>query len=141
MSAIKNVLSQDLFYVMNFEMTFTGARRWFADAGHSMSDIDLFKTIVFSEQLPEDIQFTILNLVMDRYESVFFQANRVFEHNADDEINDTHDPMHQLVLHIMRERIIHGEENAMITLGLALIKDKQAAEPQYSTLHSYFDTI
>lgn len=141
MSAIKNVLSQDLFFVLNFEMTYKGAQRWFADAGYTMSDIELIKTLVFSEQLPEDHQFDLLNLVLDRYENVFFQANRVFEHNADDEINDTHDPMHQLVLHILRERIIYGEENALITLGLALIKDKQATEPQYSALHSYFDTI
>ncbi|MBE3650819.1 hypothetical protein [Paenibacillus polymyxa] len=141
MSAIKNVLSQDLFFVLNFEMTYKGAQLWFTDAGYPMSDIELFKTLVFSEQLPEDRQFALLNLVVDRYENLFFQANRVFEHNADDEINDPYDPMHQLVLHILRERIIHGEEDALITLGLALIKDKQATKPQYSALHSYFDTV
>ncbi|MFC7561581.1 hypothetical protein ACFQY3_25315 [Paenibacillus farraposensis] len=49
--------------------------------------------------------------------------------------------MHQLLLQVLRDRIVHGKDDAMITLGLALMKDKQASEPLYKALHSYFDTI
>ncbi|AJE54233.1 hypothetical protein [Paenibacillus polymyxa] len=141
MSTIKCMLTQDLFFLMNFEMTYKGVKKWFEDAGYPMNDIELFQALLFPEQLPEGKQFDLLNMVVDRYENIFFQNNRIYENNADDEINNTRDPMHQLLLQVLRDRNIHGEEDALITLGLALMKDKQASEPHYKALHSYFDTI
>ncbi|KGP78100.1 MULTISPECIES: hypothetical protein [Paenibacillus] len=128
----------DSFFMMNFEITFKGVQAWLDMAGHPMDDSKLFRLLFSSDYLQE--QAEILRMIVYRYEDVFFQANRTALNEQESDIRaDVHEPIHQLLLKMMNQRIIAGEDNALLDLYLILQKDKQSSTPQYTSLHCFFE--
>ncbi|MGG4132443.1 hypothetical protein ABEW19_29760 [Paenibacillus illinoisensis] len=128
------------FFMMNFEITFSGVRAWLEMAGHSMTDIELFQLLLSPEQLTESDESEILRTLIYRYEDVFFQANRLsMNEDVDVPVTDTDEPLHQLLLRILQYKTLNGEQNALIELYLLLQNDKISDAPLYPSLHDYFE--
>lgn len=143
-----NAQSMDQLFVesymmMNFEITFSGVRAWFEMGGMPCDDSELFKALLFPEQISIDLQAELTRMIVYRYEDVFFQVSRLDEpiEGSVDVKEETAEPVHQLLLHLMNIRSLRGSNDALIDLGLALSSDKSIDEPLYPSLHSYFHSM
>ncbi|MGU3473131.1 hypothetical protein ACLBWT_18535 [Paenibacillus sp. D51F] len=127
------------YMMMNMEISFAGVRSWFEMTELPISDTELFRALLFPEQISPDFQSEFTRMVVYRHEDMFFQASR--SHHligTHDPIRDSSDPIHQLLLHLLNVRTLRGSENALIDLGVALHKDMGRDQPRYLTLHAYF---
>lgn len=131
-----NLQFSDTYYMVNFEISFQGIQSWMTMAGHNMDEASLFRALLFPESLEVDHQSDLFWTILHRYEDVFFQTNRNW---YDPEDPETMCNAHQLLLCMMNNRTLNGEENALLDLYLLLQQDKQADEPLYPTLHTLFD--
>lgn len=128
------------YIMMNLEITFPGVRSWFDMVGMAIEDAELFKTLLFHEQIRSEIQSEITRMIVYRHEDVFFQVNRTNDTADAQEIpvQDTSDPVHQLLIRLMNVRSLKSSEDALIDLGVALQKDRVRDIPLYPSLHGYF---
>ncbi|MFD2614695.1 hypothetical protein [Paenibacillus gansuensis] len=127
------------YMMMNLEITFAGVRNWFELAETSIDDAALFGALLFPEQIPSDFRSEFARMILYRHEDMYFQASRTHHSiGTEDPIRDTSEPVHQLLVRLMNVRSLHGNENALIDLGVALHKDKALNVPLYQSLHRYF---
>ncbi|CAJ0571296.1 unnamed protein product, partial [Mesorhabditis spiculigera] len=100
---------------MNFEITFSGVRTWLEMAGHSLTDIELFRLLLSPEQLTESNESEILPNRLSMNEEV------------DMPVADTDEPMYQLLLRILQYKTIHEQPYQFgSTLGeLRLIEEEE----------------
>lgn len=133
-------LFSDAYGMMNFEITFAGVKNWFLLAGVEMDDTTLFRTLFVPEQIEEAVQAETLQMIVYRYEDMFFQINRCDQASIEDQniIMNTNDPIHQLLLQMMNKRVLTGTENAMLDLYLILQQDQNKRSPNYPSLHGLF---
>jgi hypothetical protein len=130
----------DSYLMMNLEITFSGVRSWFEMAGISTDDSLLFKALLFPEQITPDLQVEIAQMIVYRYEDIFFQVSRT-DDSVESEAGpnyDVNEAMHQLLLRMMNVRSLKGTEDAFFELGFILQKDKFNEQPLYLSLHNYF---
>lgn len=127
------------YMMVSLEITFAGVRNWFELAEMPIDDTVLFGSLLFPEQINIDYQSTFARMILYRHEDVFFQASRTHHSvGEEDPIRDTSDPIHQLLLHLMKVRSLDGIENALIDLGVTLNTDRALVIPRYPSLHRYF---
>ncbi|MDN4067546.1 hypothetical protein QYF50_06525 [Paenibacillus vini] len=126
----------DVYVMLNFEITFDGVQSWFQMAGINMDVPTLFKSLLLPENLTDEEQALILRTVLYRYEDVFFQTNRAQFTDSD----NTDSAIHQLLLRMMNQRTLYGENDALLDLYLNLQEDKQREEPVYVDLHGIFNS-
>lgn len=137
---IQEQLFSDSYYMINLEITFDGVRKWFDMAGISIPDKTLFKTLLFPEQSLSDDTLQILQMIIYRYEDVFFQANKEYT-NVDEPDTATlaGGNVHRLLVDLMKVKTLRGSEEALLDLYVELDKDKLRVDPAYPSLHDYFD--
>lgn len=127
------------YMMMNFEITFNGVRQWFDMAAYDIDELTLFRYLLFPEQISSDRQAELARVIVYRCEDVFFQVSRLDEKDtARPDIQNVLEPIHQLLLRLMKVRALHGVENAIIDLGVALQQDMTSENPIYSPLHGFF---
>lgn len=126
----------DSFVMMNFEITFKGLQAWLALAGQPMDDATLFRILFSSDFLLQVEQAEILRMIVYRYEDAYFQA---FRNEFNEEVNDQGEPIHQLLLAMMNQRLLKGEEDALLDFYLILQEDIHRDMPLYPSLHQFFD--
>ena len=131
-----NLQFSDTYLMVNFEITFQEIQSWLSMAGHTMDEASLFRALLFPESLGSGQQTDLFWIIVHRYEDVFFQTNRNW---TDPEHPASTDNIHQLLLCMMNNRTLNGEENTMLDLYLLLQQDRQVDAPLYPTLHHLFD--
>ncbi|MFB5268170.1 hypothetical protein ACE41H_15485 [Paenibacillus enshidis] len=124
--------------MMNFEITFAGVASWFQSEGLPHDDNSILRALLLSEELPEDVQEQFFHLLIDRYENINFQSHRNFDEGVADHYCDVTKPLHQLSLRFLKDRELHGLDEALINLGLELAQDKQREAPFYESIHAFF---
>ncbi|AGA60004.1 hypothetical protein Theco_4000 (plasmid) [Thermobacillus composti KWC4] len=129
MTQIHTQLFIESFIMLNFEITFDGMKTWFSWSGDVLEDAELFRTVLFPEELPEDRQAKLLRMIAYRYEDMFFQEHRG---------GDAFESKHQLLLRLMNVRTLNGVNEAMLDLWITLKADRSRKNPAYPTLHSLF---
>lgn len=129
----------ETYMMTSTEITFAGICSWFKMNGKAIDDVTLFKALLFPEQLDPEQQAEFTRMIVYRHEEVFFQVNRADDPDCDDIAphRDVSDPVHQLLLRLMNTRSLHGGEDALIDLGVALHQDMKKDNPRYPTLHSF----
>lgn len=138
MKTMQQQLSNEIFYMMNFEITFDGVVAWFQSEGLPYDDTSVLKALILPEELPEDIQEQLFHLLVDRYESINFQSHRNFDEGVNDLYCDVNKPIHQMALRFLKDRELLGMHEALINLHLDLTQDKQNVAPIYGSIHSFF---
>lgn len=138
-SSLNEQLFIDSYYMVNLEITFDGIKNWFEMAGASVSDKTLFKSLLFPEQCLSDETSDILQMIVYRYEDVFFQANREYINMDEPDIaSSSGGNIHKLLVQIMRVKTLRGSDEALLDLYVELESDKLRDDPDYPTLHDYF---
>lgn len=135
-SRLQDDLFIESYMMMNFEITFTGVRKWFEMANIQRDDSTLFRNLLFPEQVAHEEYTELAGMIINRYEDVYFQISRMSGHEG---IGCPHygenDSIHLLLLKMMHVRSIYGIEDAIIELGCALQKDKLCDKPIYFSLY------
>lgn len=128
------------YMMMNLEITFNGVRTWFEMSEDQVDDVELFRNLLFPEQIAHARQAEFTRMIVYRYEDVFFQVNRLNEAENDfHPLRDVNEPIHQLLLRMMQIRSLRGADETIIDLWVALQKDKASENPKFSQLHGFFE--
>lgn len=139
MRTMKQQLCNEIFYMMNFEITFDGVVSWFQSEGLAHDDNAVLRALLMPEALPEDVQEQFFHLLVDRHESVHFQRYVNMETGTEDPYGDVTKPLHQMTLRFLKDRELHGLDEAQLNLGLELAQDKQRTSPMFANIHAFFD--